>query len=220
MPTHGFRSHRYGKGTLGQPVCKARRTPRPPILGSEALRAGWETPGSLISTPESKLEVEETELPPQSHGSVRLPEVCAQVSAWGISARPTRGSLHTVPLAAHPSRSLSRRHLRSCLQVPAFGLEKGRGRLPREETAKSVPAARPPAPGRCHLSPAPARDRAGIPRSGRSAAALTRLARAAAAASGSRRAPSFPSARKMVVCVGRPPIPASGKPAATLAPQH
>ena len=39
------------KGTLSQPVCKARRTPRPPILGSEAPRAGLRALGSLHQYP-------------------------------------------------------------------------------------------------------------------------------------------------------------------------
>lgn len=132
------------KGTLSQPVCKARRTPRPPILGLPAQ--DWGPLAHFISTPQSKLEVEARELlPPHFHASVLLPAVCVRVSAWGTSAFPTLGSPHAAPLAARPSRSLKAEasgKLR--LQVPVSGREKGRRRLPGEEKAKSVPAARSP----------------------------------------------------------------------------
>lgn len=177
-------------------------------------------PVSLTSIPQSKLEVNGTELLlPRSHGSVPLHEVGAQVAAWGVPARleglrtlrPGQPMLPAAPSQRRPRRSSSK--------FPRLAGRRGDEGCPARKE-QSMRRRRAPIPGAATPRPSrPARG-PGIPGSGLRALALTRLARAAAVASGSRRAPSFLSARKMVVCFGRPPIPASGNPAATLAPQH
>lgn len=79
----------------------------------------------------------ERRAPSAPTGQLRpLPEVCAPVSAWGISVYPPRGSR----CCAHPSRSPQPEAPKQrCSQVPASGGENGPGGLSWKQRAKSAP---------------------------------------------------------------------------------
>lgn len=171
-------------------------------------------PSSLLQYPPKQTGSEGTELlPPQSEDSVSCLRSVLK-SLRGVSVSPTLGSPRCAPgsppFLQPPARGTREALLASsCLWLGEWGKGGCPGR--KEQSLCLRCALRPSC---CHRLPLLA-----VGRFPAQSAALTSLARAAAAASGSHLAPSFLSARKMVVCVGRPPIPASGNPA-TLAPQH